>query len=46
MHTDFLFLKNTVDIQRADLKIDKEYFDLKPSVFYTLDSIMSLKKDC
>lgn len=46
MHTDFLFLKNVVDIQWGNLNLENEYFDLKPSIFYTLDCIMSLKKDC
>ena len=40
-----MFIKNIIDLQRQTLKQELEYFDLKPSIFYLLDSVMSLKKE-
>lgn len=44
--TEFLFIKNIFEIEQdKTLKLDKEVFDLKSYIFYSLDTIMSLKKE-
>jgi len=43
--TEFLFIKNLFEMEKDCLKLEKEAFDLKSSIFFTLDSIMSLKKE-
>jgi hypothetical protein len=43
MFNEFLFIKNCFEIDDKGMNIDKEAFELKPSIFYALDSLLSLK---
>ncbi len=43
--TEFLFIKNVFEIDKNILNSDPQTFELKSEVFYSLDTIMSLKKE-